>query len=524
MRSRTAHRKLESYYQSKGYNNIKVSILEGTKPGDRGAVYLINEGSMQKFSTVKFEGNSYSIAPDGRLKTLIQSKPPMFWLFKGQVDPKKIEEDVEKLEVYYRGLGFFKAHVGREYEFNEKEDRVSLVFHINEGPRYQVRNISFLGNKVYPDEAFATQRKLNGGDYFDQNKMNGDIGTVKDLYGSNGYVFADVVAELKFDEEPGLLDVIYQVSEGDQYRIGEISVVIKGENSHTRHNTVLNRLSMRPGDIADIRDFRSSERRLKASALFNTDPSKGETPRIVFSPPDSAASMANNKKRASGKRTGDPDSFRGQSPDDWADDEPDPTSNGAILRPVDRGQRLAPWVDGEPDPRANDVILWPTNLPTGEYGRSAPARPQAQQSPAPPRRRGPILSKSTERSSADKVPMADTADMGADTAAPIRCRPARSPTPSTNRPRRPALRPTRPRPAATPTRRRNMLSSRRLSNSPMRNNSPMLNRRRTAAVTHNPATRSLVPIRPTAARFRRRPAIRIRRFSSRPEASWAVRP
>ena len=56
-----------------------------------GAVYLINEGNVQKFSTVKFEGNSHSIAPDGRVKTLIQSKPPMFWLFKGQVDPKKID-------------------------------------------------------------------------------------------------------------------------------------------------------------------------------------------------------------------------------------------------------------------------------------------------------------------------------------------------------------------------------------------------------------------------------------------------
>jgi outer membrane protein insertion porin family len=385
-------RKLESYYQAKGFNSIKVSVLEGTKPGDKGAVYLINEGKIQKFSTVKFEGNSYSIAPDGRLKTMIQSKPPLFWLFKGQVDPKKIEEDVQKLEVYYRGLGFFKAHIGREYEFNEKEDKVSLVFHINEGPRYQVRNISFLGNKIYPEEAFATQRKMNGGDYFDQNKMNTDIGIVKDLYGSNGYVFADVVAELKFDEEPGFLDVIYQVSEGDQYRIGEISVVIKGDNAHTRHNTVLNRLSMRPGDIADIRDFRSSERRLKLSGLYNVDPSKGDTPKIVFSPPDAESVANNNKKRASGKRTGDPDSFRGQSPDDWVAEEPDLRSDSLFSGATDRRPSPDDWVDGEPDPTSNGVVLWPTDLPTGDYERKTRAPLRSQQLPAKamPRQGNPV--------------------------------------------------------------------------------------------------------------------------------------
>lgn len=307
-------RKLESFYQGKGFNNVKVTVLEGTKPTDRRVVYLINEGRVQKFSKVTFVGNSYSFAPDGRLKSIVQSRPPMFWLFKGQVDPKKMEEDVGKLEDYYRSFGYFGAKIGREYEFNENEDRVSLVFYIHEGPRYKVRSITFMGNSVYPEEALTNDRKLSPGDYFDQHKMNADIGTIKDIYGSNGYVFADVVPELNFELEPGQLDIIYQVGEGSQYRVGEISIVIKGENPHTRQSTILNRLSMRPGEIADIRDFRSSERRIKSSALFNVDPSKGETPKVVFSQPDGEESVA-SKKRASGKKTGNPDSFRGQSPD-----------------------------------------------------------------------------------------------------------------------------------------------------------------------------------------------------------------
>ena len=113
------------------------------------------------------------------------------------------------------------------------------------------------------------------------------------------------------------MDLVYKVSEGRQYRIGDITIQIKGDNSHTRYSTVLNRLSMRPGDIADIRQFRSSERRLKASGLYNVDPSKGDMPKIVFSPPDAEEGGATGKKqRGTARATGNPDSFRGQSPDD----------------------------------------------------------------------------------------------------------------------------------------------------------------------------------------------------------------
>ena len=308
-------RKIESYYQGKAFNDVKVSILEGTKPGDRRAIYLINEGVVQKFHKVTFVGNSSSVAPDGRLKGLVQSRPPIFWFFKGQVDRKKIDEDEEKLLDYYRSLGFFNAHVGKNYGYNDAEDRVDLTFYIVEGKRYKVRNISYIGNKVYPEQALNFNQKLKSGDFFDRNKMNTDIGTIKDIYGSSGYVFCESVCEPVFDEEPGVLDLVYKVNEGSQYRIGDITIQIKGDNAHTRFATVLNRLSIRPGDIADIRNFRNSERRLKASGLYNTDPSKGEPPRIVFSPPDAEDGSDGGKKRSTAKRSGNPDSFRGQSPD-----------------------------------------------------------------------------------------------------------------------------------------------------------------------------------------------------------------
>ncbi len=341
---REAARKIESVYQSKGFNDVTVDIPEGTQVGDHGAVFLINEGKKLKFADINFVGNSREIAPDGRLKKVVESKEPILGIIKGEVDREKIAGDKERLIDYYRRLGFFKAEVGRHEEYNADEDRLTLTFYIYEGPRYNVGSVTFIGNEVYPAEAFSPHLKLNSGDPFDQEVMNKDIDLVKDLYGSNGYVFCDAAPDLRFHLEPGVVDIIYRVKEGQQYRIGDIHVTIKGDNPHTRHSTILNRLSMRPGDIADIRQFRSSERRIKASGLFNVDPSKGELPRIVFSPPEVAHEVANRKKRASGKPTGDPDSFRGQSPD------PQPVATGA--RGFGPGAKRGP---ARPQPTARPV-------------------------------------------------------------------------------------------------------------------------------------------------------------------------
>ena len=43
-----AARKIETYYQTKGFNDVKVEVLEGDKPTDRRAVFIIHEGQIQK--------------------------------------------------------------------------------------------------------------------------------------------------------------------------------------------------------------------------------------------------------------------------------------------------------------------------------------------------------------------------------------------------------------------------------------------------------------------------------------------
>jgi outer membrane protein insertion porin family len=311
-----ARRRIESYYHEKGYDAAKVSTVEGSKPGDKGAVFLVDEGRSRKSLWTNFVGNT--IATDARLMTQIKSKPGIFWLLGGDIDRQKIDEDVDLLTAYYRSLGFFQAKVGRELEVVQGAGRdwTLLTFVISEGPRYSVRNVSFIGNSKFKEEFLARDLKLKSGESFNQAKMDADLGLIRDIYGGRGFVFADIKADPRFLEQPGQLDLVYNIAEGQRYRVGKINVRIRGEHPHTRHSTILNRLSLRSGDILDIRKLRDDERRLKSSSLFLADASKGEGPRIVFSKPE-------NDEKPQQQMARDPDrpGFRGQSPDGDAADE-----------------------------------------------------------------------------------------------------------------------------------------------------------------------------------------------------------
>jgi outer membrane protein insertion porin family len=280
-----AARKLEDFYRSKGFSETQVSILEGDEQQDRGAVFLINEGTLERISSVDFVGNT--IVSDSRLKTLIKSKPGFLWyLFRGKVDRKQIDEDIQRLTAYYRGLGYFNARVGRELEFGDSGEWLDITFVIDEGPRYVVRNVSVVGNTKFDNQALLERLNLHSGDYFDLGKLNRDTMTLRDIYGGEGHFFADIEADPRFLEEPGQLDLVYNVEEGAVWHAGKINIHIKGEHPHTRESVVLNRLSIRPGDKINTREVRSSERRLKSCQLFLNDPTTGSIPEVRIRPPE----------------------------------------------------------------------------------------------------------------------------------------------------------------------------------------------------------------------------------------------
>ena len=339
-----ARRKIEELYRKNGCTNATVTLLEGDKPGDTKVIFVINEGQMERIEKTVFEGNKF--ANDAQLKLQVESKPGYFWYFMGgKVDREKIDADVEKVTAYYRSLGFFRARVSRELVFDESGGWLTLKFIIDEGPRYIVRDVSIEGATKFAPGPVLDFLQLKSGDYFNQREMNRDISTLIDLYGSQGHVFADVQADPRFLEEPGEMNLIYRIKEGDVFTVGQIHVHIGGEFPHTRESVILNRLgNLRPGDLIDTREVRNAERRLKASQLFETNPQNGEPPRIVVRPPELSdiGAIASDPSRGG--------TIRGQTPEGPTTKQPQASSSLPSQR---TGSRLYSWGDPVTAPSAS---------------------------------------------------------------------------------------------------------------------------------------------------------------------------
>lgn len=284
-----ARQRLIDLYKENGFNQIAIEVREGNRAGDRRIYFEIAEGPLERIWSIGFVGNS--VFSSALLKTKIKSRDARSGLTAyvfNKANMLQVEDDANLLMAYYRSLGYFKARVDYRVQYYGGGDFLDLTFVIDEGPRFTIRNVAVLGNEFFDTDTLLAALELRGGDAFSLSRMTRDQRKLRnDFYGREGFVFVDIVPEPRFLlEEPGMLDLVYRITEGDRYRAGSINVHIAGDSSHTQHNVVMNLLGIREGQIIDLRELELSEARLMRSQIFETNPTLGEPPRVEVRPPD----------------------------------------------------------------------------------------------------------------------------------------------------------------------------------------------------------------------------------------------
>lgn len=264
---------IERLYHEKGYQKATVSLISGDKPGDKDVVYEIFEGPKYTVSSVEIIGNTY--VSDAVLKTKIKTKPPILPLIGGGFFREELEEDARKLREYYQGQGFFEIAVSAVDEPGSDLGHRKVSFIISEGPQYKVRDIRFEGNEKIAMEALKAGLALHSNQPFRDDYRDADKKNLLAKYGEIGCIDARIEVEPKFTTEPGIVDLVYKIAEGDQYLLGEI--IIKG-NERSREKIVRREATMAglvPGEPLNANLLETFQKRLGGTQYFVSSPEMG---------------------------------------------------------------------------------------------------------------------------------------------------------------------------------------------------------------------------------------------------------
>lgn len=273
--------RIKSLYLEKGYRFAKVTLEKGASKDERDVVFRIEEGPKVKVRSISFEGNSFSSS--AVLRTKIATKVPIDnlssygpgWIG-GDYDPEIVKNDVYALKQYYLSLGFFDVDVTVDERVSEADGKVAVRFTIDEGQRYQVGEIDVLGNGVLTRDQLLTDLELASGEFFNARFLRKDVSSMKDQYDERGHVFAKVEPIPQFRQnEPGVVDLLYQIDEDIPRYIGQINIHIRGEHTHTQERVVRNQVHrfLKPGTLASGSDLRMAQQRVQGSPIWErSDP------------------------------------------------------------------------------------------------------------------------------------------------------------------------------------------------------------------------------------------------------------
>jgi outer membrane protein assembly complex protein YaeT len=266
---------IQDRYHEMGRLLASVELEEGGKPGDTRVVFNITEGRVVRIHKISIVGGTF--VSTARFKTQIDSSTAFLGLLGGVYDERKISHDVAKLEEYCRNFGFQKAQVSREVVFIS-ESKVDVIFHINEGPRYQVEGVYVEGAKSLDPAYLASIPRLHQGETYNHLTSEKDQRNIKDAYGWRGQEAVVQERVVVDDQKPGFLQVHYEITEKPPARVGQVIII---GNTVTQDRVIRHEIGLFPGQVLSYPELRLAEANLARRNIFEVNPETGVRPTVT---------------------------------------------------------------------------------------------------------------------------------------------------------------------------------------------------------------------------------------------------
>lgn len=222
----------------------------------------MDESLKQLYATGLFEDVSFSVMPDGRMIiSVIESPMINERVFDGndkvdsamlekevQSAPRttynkaRVQEDVQRILEVYKRNGRYAAAVDPKI-IKRDQNRVDLVFEIEEGPVASIDKVNFIGNTHYSSDDLESEimskesrwyRIFSSSENYDAEKTNYDKEMLRRFYLKHGYAdfrVVSAVAELSPDKKSFVLT--YVLDEGPRYQVTDIRIVSEIKDVNT---------------------------------------------------------------------------------------------------------------------------------------------------------------------------------------------------------------------------------------------------------------------------------------------------
>ena len=267
---------IEKYYADKGFKNAKVNIIQQPDLTKENRVILtayIDRNNKVKVHKIYIDGNE--VLSDGKVKRAMKKTNEngnLLNLFKQKkfVDSDYADDKVRIIDKYNE-LGYRDAKIVKDSVVNYDDKSVDVYLTVDEGKKYYISDITWVGNTVYPTETLQQLLGIYPGSVYNQKllekRTREDEDAVSNLYLDNGYLFFNLVP-IEENVRGDSIALQMRVIEGPQARINR--VVING-NDQLYEKVIRRDLRVRPGDLFSKSDLMRSAREIAASGHFNPE-------------------------------------------------------------------------------------------------------------------------------------------------------------------------------------------------------------------------------------------------------------
>jgi outer membrane protein insertion porin family len=206
-------------------NLFATGLFDDVALRREGSVLVVSVVENPIINRIAFEGNQH--IDDETLSNEVQLRPRVVYT------RSRVQNAVGRILELYRRNGRFAATVEPKV-IELEQNRVDLVFEINEGPLTDVARIVFIGNEAFDDgelrgvvqtKEAAWWRFLTSDDTYDPDRLAFDQELLRRFYLARGYADFNVgsaIAELTPDGRKFV--ITFTIDEGEQYDFGEIGL------------------------------------------------------------------------------------------------------------------------------------------------------------------------------------------------------------------------------------------------------------------------------------------------------------